>query len=125
LEYISSGDWQASKDKMRILEKYVVKDFVYSFIFCITLLIVIGVIGDILGFLGEIFEKHIPLSSILAFYFYLAPFAFVNMVPFACLLAAVYVFNSLSKNHEITAVIAKKAHQLTHVVLCMVDENHE
>ena len=91
---------------MRILEKYVIKDYVYAFLFCITLLIVIGVIGDILGFLGEIFEKNIPLSSILAFYFYLAPFAFVNMVPFACLLASVYVFNSLSKNHEITAVVA-------------------
>ena len=90
---------------MRILEKYVAKDYVYAFLFCITLLIVIGVIGDILGFLGEIFEYNIPLGSILAFYFYLAPFAFVNMVPFACLLAAAYVFNSLSKNHEVTAVI--------------------
>lgn len=91
---------------MRILERYVIKDYVCAFIFCITLLIVIGVIGDILGFLDEIFKNNIPLASILAFYFHLAPFAFVNMVPFACLLAAVYVFNSLSKNHEITAVVA-------------------
>ncbi|MFC1570395.1 LptF/LptG family permease [Candidatus Omnitrophota bacterium] len=91
---------------MRILEKYVTIDYICAFLFCITLLIVIGVIGDILGFLGEIFEYNISLASILAFYFHLAPFAFVNMVPFACLLAAVYVFNTLSKNHEVTAVIA-------------------
>jgi lipopolysaccharide export system permease protein len=91
---------------MVILEKHVLKSYVTSFIFCITLLIVIGIIGDILGFIDEIFKNSIPLKSILAFYFYLAPFAFVNMVPFACLLAAVYVFNSLSKNHEVTAVIA-------------------
>ena len=90
---------------MRILEKYVLKSFITAFLFCIVLLIVLGIIGDILGFLDDIFKKSIPLTSILAFYFYLAPFAFVNMVPFACLLSSVYVFNTLSKNHEVTAVI--------------------
>lgn len=91
---------------MRILEKYVLKSYVVSFLFCIVLLIVLGVIGDILGFLDDIMQKSIPLKSILSFYFYLGPFAFVNMAPFATLLASVYVFNSLSKNHEVTAVIA-------------------
>ncbi|MFC1480350.1 LptF/LptG family permease [Candidatus Omnitrophota bacterium] len=91
---------------MRILEKYVLKSYVASFFFCISLLIVLGVIGDIMSFLQEIFENNIPLASILSFYCHLAPFAFVNMVPFACLLSAVYVFNSLSKNHEVTAVVA-------------------
>jgi lipopolysaccharide export system permease protein len=91
---------------MRILEKYIVRDFIAAFLFCISLLIVLGVIGDILGFLDDIFKNNIPLGSILAFYIYLAPFAFVNMAPFACLLSAVYVFNTLSKNQEITAVIA-------------------
>ncbi|MFH1877412.1 MAG: LptF/LptG family permease [Candidatus Omnitrophota bacterium] len=91
---------------MRILEKYILKDFISSFLFCVVLLMVLGVIGDVLGFMDDIFKNNIPLSSILAFYAYLAPFAFVNMVPFAALLSAAYVFNSLSKNHEITAVIA-------------------
>ena len=91
---------------MKILESYVLRSFIGAFFFCITLLIVVGIIGDILGFIDEIFKKNIPLSSILSFYFYLAPFAFVNMIPFACLLSTVYVFNSLSKNHEVTAVIA-------------------
>ncbi len=82
------------------------KSFVAAFFFCIVLLIALGIIGDVLGFLDDVFKHNIPLASILSFYFYLAPFAFVNMVPFACLLSAVHVFNSLSKNHEITAVIA-------------------
>lgn len=90
---------------MRILEKYIVRDFAGAFFFCISLLIVLGVIGDILGFLDDIFKNNIPFMSILSFYVYLAPFAFVNMAPFACLLAAVYVFNTLSKNHEVTAII--------------------
>ena len=90
---------------MVIIQKYVLKNYLMSFAFCISLLIVIGVIGDILSFLDNIFKENIPIRSILAFYFYLGPFAFVHMVPFASLLAAVYVFNSLSKNHEVTAVI--------------------
>lgn len=90
---------------MKILEKYVVEDYIGAFFFCIALLIVLGVIGDILGFLDDIFKNNIPLKSILAFYLYLAPFAFVNMVPFACLLSAVYVFNNLSRSQEVTAVI--------------------
>ncbi|MBL7073061.1 MAG: LptF/LptG family permease [Candidatus Omnitrophica bacterium] len=90
---------------MRILEKYVFKSYISAFFFCITLLMVLGIIGDVLGFLDDIVKNNIPLASILSFYFYLAPFAFVNMVPFASLLASVYVFNALSKNHEITAFI--------------------
>ena len=91
---------------MKILEKHVLKSFIVSFFFCILLLIVLGVIGDILGFLDDIFKNNIPVTSIILFYLHLAPFAFVNMVPFASLLSAVYVFNSLSRNHEVTAVIA-------------------
>ncbi|MDD4956255.1 MAG: LptF/LptG family permease [Candidatus Omnitrophica bacterium] len=90
---------------MRIIEKYIIKSFLSAFMFCILLLIILGIIGDILGFIDDIFKHNIPLGSILAFYFYLAPFAFVNMVPFAALLSSVYVFNTLSKNHEVTAVI--------------------
>ncbi len=91
---------------MKILEKHILKNFIISFLFCITLLIVLGVIGDILGFLDDIFKNNIPVTSIISFYLHLAPFAFVNMVPFACLLSAVYIFNTLSRNHEVTAVIA-------------------
>jgi len=90
---------------MKLLEKYICKSYITTFLFCITLLMVLGVIGDILGFLDDIFKNNIPLASILLFYFYFAPFAFVNMVPFACLISAVFVFNNLSKNHEITAII--------------------
>ena len=90
---------------MRILEKYITRDFIAAFLFCITLLMVLGVIGDVLGFLDDIFKKNIPLASILMFYFHFAPFAFVNMVPFAALLSSVYVFNNLSKNQEVTAAI--------------------
>jgi len=90
---------------MRILEKHILKNYVGAFIFSIILLMVLGVIGDILGFLDDIFKKGIPLKSIMSFYMFFAPFAFVNMVPFACLLSAVFVFNDLSKNHEVTAII--------------------
>ncbi len=103
---VSPWSFTGRRKTMRILEKYVVKSFIVAFLFCITLLIVLGIIGDILGFLDDIFKHNIPLMSILSFYFYLAPFAFVNMIPFAALLAAVYIFNTLSKNQEVTAVIA-------------------
>ena len=83
---------------MRIIERYIVRDFIGAFLFCVSLLIVLGVIGDILGFLDDIFKNNIPLKSIISFYVYLAPFAFVNMAPFACLLAAVYIFNTETFN---------------------------
>ncbi len=113
---------------MRILEKHVIQSYVITFLFCIVLLMVLGVIGDILGFLDDIFKNNIPLPSIMAFYFYFAPFAFVNMVPFACLLGAVYVFNNLSKNHELTATITSglsmwrliKPVMFVTVLICMI-----
>ncbi|NQT32715.1 MAG: YjgP/YjgQ family permease [Candidatus Omnitrophica bacterium] len=113
---------------MQLLEKYVFKGYIAAFLLCVVLLIVLGIIGDILGFIDDIFKHGISFASILSFYFYLAPFAFVNMVPFACLLSAVYVFNTLSKNHEVTAVIASgislwkllKPILLTTFVLCLI-----
>jgi len=91
---------------MRIIERYVLGSYLAALAFCVLLLMILGIIGDVLGFIDDIFKHDIPLSSILAFYFYLAPFAFVNMLPFACVLSSAYVFNSLSKYHEVTAVIA-------------------
>ncbi len=113
---------------MKIIEKYVFKSFIGAFLFCIVLLMVLGVIGDILGFLDDIFKKGIPLSSIFSFYLYLAPFAFVNMIPFASLLGSVYVFNTLSKNHEVTAFITSglslwklmRPVLITTFVLCLI-----
>jgi len=90
---------------MKILEKYVCKTYVSAFLGCVVLLMVLGVIGDILGFLDDIFRNNIPLMSILKFYLFFTPFAFVNMMPFACLLSTVFVFNNLSKNNEMTAII--------------------
>ena len=47
---------------MRLLEKYVTKSYISAFFLCIALLIVLGVIGDILGFLDDIVKKGIPIS---------------------------------------------------------------
>lgn len=91
---------------MRLLERYALKSFIASFVFCTIMLIVVVVVGDVISILEDIFRRSIPLSDIFAFYLNLAPFAFVNMVPFSALLAGVYVFNSMSKTHELTAVIS-------------------
>ncbi|KJJ85123.1 putative permease YjgP/YjgQ [Candidatus Omnitrophus magneticus] len=90
---------------MKILERYMCKSYAVTFLCCILLLMVLGIIGDILGFLDDIFNKGIPLNTILLFYLYFTPFAFVNMVPFAALLSAIFVFNNMSKHHEISAII--------------------
>ncbi|MBF0493638.1 MAG: LptF/LptG family permease [Candidatus Omnitrophica bacterium] len=90
---------------MRILQKSVFWEYFTAFIFSAMLLIVLGIIGDVLGFLDDIFKNNIPLASVFSFYLNFLPFAFVNMVPFACLLAGVFVFSNLSKNHEVVAII--------------------
>ena len=44
---------------MRILERYVLRNFIASLFFCISLLMVLGIIGDVLGFIDD----DLPQSS--------------------------------------------------------------
>jgi len=91
---------------MIIIERYIFKNFLITFLFCVFILWILFIIGDIFGFLDEILREHIPVTSLALFYWYLTPFILIQMIPISALIAAVFVLGNLNKHSEITALRA-------------------
>jgi len=91
---------------MVIIDRYIFKNFITSFLFCVFILWVLYIVGDIFGFLDEILRERIPATSLIAFYWYLTPFILTQMIPVSSLIACVFVLGNLNKHNEITALRA-------------------
>ncbi len=91
---------------MVIVERYIFKGFIRTFLFCVFILWILFIIGDIFGFLDEILRERIPFSNLAAFYWYLTPFVLTQIIPVSTLIACVYLLGNLNKHNEITALRA-------------------
>lgn len=91
---------------MKIIDKYMVKDFLAPFLWCLFIFIIIAIIIDIFSFIDDIVKYKIPLASIIAFYVYYSPTILLQVTPMAALLSTIYVLSNLNKHNEITAMRA-------------------
>jgi lipopolysaccharide export system permease protein len=91
---------------MVIVERYIFKGFIRAFLFCVFILWILFIIGDIFGFLDEILRERIPVSNLTAFYWYLTPFVLTQVIPVSTLIACVYLLGNLNRHNEITALRA-------------------
>ena len=91
---------------MIIIGRYIVKAFIGAFLFCVTILWLLYIVGDIFGFLDEILRERIPVMNLISFYCYLTPFILIHIIPIGTLISCVYVLGNLNKHNEITALRA-------------------
>ncbi|NQU94782.1 MAG: YjgP/YjgQ family permease [Candidatus Omnitrophica bacterium] len=91
---------------MVIIERYIFKGFISTFLFCVFILWILFIIGDIFGFLDEILRERIPVASLIAFYWNMTPFILIQMIPVSTLIACVYFLGNLNRHSEITALRA-------------------
>ena len=91
---------------MVILDKYIFKGFIFTFLFCVIILWVFYIIGDVFGFLDEILREGIPASSLIDFYINLTPFIIIQIMPVSILIACVFILGNLNRQNEVTAMRA-------------------
>ncbi|MCX5666532.1 MAG: LPS export ABC transporter permease LptG [Candidatus Omnitrophica bacterium] len=89
---------------MKIIDRYIAKSFLSSFLWCLFVFVIMAVIIDIFSFIDDIVKYKIPLGSVIAFYFYYIPTIFIQIIPMAALLSTIYVLSNLNKNNEIIAM---------------------
>jgi lipopolysaccharide export system permease protein len=89
---------------MKIIDRYIAKGFLSSFLWCLFVFVIMAVIIDIFSFIDDIVKYKIPLQSVIAFYFYYIPTIFVQIMPMAALLSTIYMLSNLNKNNEIIAM---------------------
>src|SRR3989338_1993779 len=89
---------------MRILDRYLAKQLIGPIIFCVLTLIFLVFIADIFDYLDEMIRNKTPIQYILLYYLVLTPQTFVAIIPWASLLATLYVLTSFNYHNEITAM---------------------
>lgn len=91
---------------MKILDRYTLKAYMAPLIWCFGVFIGLYLVLDLLGHLDEILQSKMPLGLLLRYYGTMVPLVFIQVAPFACLMAALYTLSQFNRNSEIMAMRA-------------------
>ena len=89
---------------MRLLDKYVLSEFLKFFILSLIAFVLIFTIVDLFEKVDKFIDKKAALSAILKYYSFDAPNTIVLMTPVALLLSCFFSVGSLSRHNELTAI---------------------
>ncbi|OIO40212.1 MAG: LPS export ABC transporter permease LptG [Candidatus Omnitrophica bacterium CG1_02_49_10] len=91
---------------MRIIDRYIIKQFLPPLIYCITTFVMLYVMLDLFGHLDEILRQNVKFAVIMKYYIMFIPTIFVRTMPIAALISTVYVLSNMHRHNEITALRA-------------------
>jgi len=91
---------------MRLLEKYIMRQFISIFGFCLIGATLIFLTVDIVENIDQFIDREVPGNMIFLYYLAYIPNVMVLTMPVATLLAAVFSIGTLAKHNEIVAMKA-------------------
>lgn len=91
---------------MKILDRYTLKAYLAPLAWCLGIFVGMYIFLDLLGHLDEILRYKVPLSILAKYYGTMVPLVFVQVAPFASLMATLYTLSQLNRNREIMAMRA-------------------
>ncbi len=89
---------------MKIIDRYMSRNFLGPFIWCVLVFITMAIIIDIFSFIDDIVNYKIPLTSLIRFYAAYTPTIAVQIIPMAVLLSTISALSNLNKHSEIIAM---------------------
>ncbi len=89
---------------MRILDRYLLRQFVVTFVFATGALLSIFIVIDLFERLDKFIDNKLSASVLVQFYAALVPSYLELLIPIALLLAGLFSVGRLSNNNEITAI---------------------
>lgn len=89
---------------MRILEKYIIKNLSSIFLSVLVIFLFLYVVVDIFSNLDDMLKQHMTFNILINYYLTFLPTIFVQVSPFASLLATLYTLGGLNKDNEIIAM---------------------
>ncbi len=91
---------------MRILKRYILKEFLRIFLITSLSFITIDILIEFLDKADSLFKNNAGASEIIRFFIYQTPFVFYQTVPVSVLLATLISLGILTRHNEITAAKA-------------------
>ncbi len=101
---------------MNLLDRYVTRNFLQAYLYCIIGFISIWLIFDISDSISNFLEAHLTLGRVLLFYGTQIPQILVILLPVALLLALLFVLGRMSRANEIVSMLTAGI-SLTRVLL--------
>jgi len=89
---------------MKLIDRYIIKQFLVTTLFSLVAVLVIFIIIDAMEKLDDFIDKQAGWPVILMYYFYFIPEIVKLMMPVAMLLAALFVTARMSTQSELTAM---------------------
>lgn len=89
---------------MKVIYRYIVKDFLKYFFPCLGVLVFIYIVINLFDNLGKFLAKNVLVIDIFLHYLYLMPSYIALLIPIATIMAVFFVFGSMTKNKELLAL---------------------
>jgi lipopolysaccharide export system permease protein len=90
---------------VRLLDRYVVRNFLQVYLYCIAGFISIWLIFDISDNISTFIEEHIGLRLVAQYYASQVPQVFIILLPVALLLALLFTLGRMSRANEIVSML--------------------
>ncbi|MGB8342560.1 MAG: LptF/LptG family permease [Chthoniobacterales bacterium] len=90
---------------MRLLDRYIVRNFLQPYIYCIIGFLSIWLIFDISDNSSTIFDEHAALGMVVQFYWTQIPQVLVILLPVSLLLSLLFSLGRMSRANEIVSML--------------------
>src|SRR5499427_2649674 len=90
---------------MRLLDRYVVRNFVQVYFYCIAGFTSIWLIFDVSDNISSFIDNHIPLLLVARYYATQMPQVFIILLPVALLLSLLFALGQMSRANEIVSML--------------------
>ena len=91
---------------IRILTRYMLRQFFSLFLFCLLSVILIFLVVDLIENLDQFLDRNVSWKIIFQYYLYFIPYVIVLTMPVATLLATVFSIGAMARQNEMVAMKA-------------------
>src|ERR1041384_3960107 len=90
---------------MRLLDRYVIRNFVQVYVYCIAGFTSIWLIFDVSDNISSFIDNHIPILMVARYYATQIPQVFIILLPVALLLSLLFALGRMSRANEIVSML--------------------
>src|SRR5437763_2584919 len=90
---------------MRLLDRYVIRNFVHVYFYCIAGFTSIWLIFDVSDNISMFIDQHVPLSLVARYYATQIPQVLIILLPVSLLLSLLFALGRMSRANEIVSML--------------------
>lgn len=91
--------------RQKVLDRYVLKNFLQPLVFCFVAFTSLFVLMDLIDNMKDFQDSKIPFGTVLMFYLHLLPYIYVLILPASLLLAVLYALTRMSRSNEVVSML--------------------